>query len=193
MDVPENQRVQTAAKEVLHKLAGTITPQSTEHTIPPAAAHMLAESGFPRTWYYDCPALVLLGNRTCESVSGRLYKPDDLPVGLHSLITIDLSPAEGSLWGDCARAYYVENGVVVFPPTDPEFVQGHRRQVLLHSEMKRVVNKQTTFEEIFYLATGIIGREGYENLDSRGNLGHSITRWLEDRFIYPARQPSSFV
>ena len=112
---------------------------------------MLAQRGFPRTWYYDCPALVLLGNRTCESVSGRLYKPDDLIVGLHSLITIDLSPAEGPLWGDCARAYYVENGVVVFPPTDPEFAEGHRIQVLLHSEMKRVVNKQTTFEIFFIL------------------------------------------
>ena len=181
MNFPDNHRVQAAAKEVLHELAGMITAQSTERTIAVTAARMLAKRGFPNTWYYDCPALVLLGNRTCESVSGRSYKPNDLPVGLHGLITVDLSPADGPFWGDCARGYYVENGVAVFPPTDPDFADGHHMQILLHTEMKRVVNRQTTFKELFHLATEIIEREGYENLDFLDNLGHSITQRLEDR------------
>jgi hypothetical protein len=178
---PENHRVQAAAKEVLQELAGKITAQSTERTIAVSTTRMLAERGFPCTWYYDCPALVLLGNRTCESISGRTYEPKDLSVGLHNLITVDLSPADGPLWGDCARAYYVENGVVVFPPTYSDFAEGHRVENLLHSEMKRIVNRQTTFDDLFHLATDIIESEGYENLDSRGNLGHSIAQRLEDR------------
>jgi len=181
MSIPENARIQTATKQVLSGLAVTITDQSTERTIAGAAASMLAESGFPNTWYYDCPALVLLGNRTCESVSGKAYKPRDVPIGLHGLITVDLSPADGPIWGDCARAYYVENGVAIFPPIDPDFADGHRVQMLLHAEMKRTVSRQTTFGELFDFANEIIRREGYENLDFLGNVGHSIAQRLEAR------------
>ena len=181
MSAPENVKIQTVAKQVLSELADIITDQSTERTIADAAARMLAESGFPKTWYYDCPALVLLGNRTCESVSGKGYKPSDVPIGLHGLITVDLSPADRPIWGDCARAYYIESGVAIFPPIDPDFVDGHRVQMLLHAEMKRTVSRQTTFGELFDFVNEIIRREGYENLDFLGNLGHSIAQRLEDR------------
>ena len=181
MSVPENARIQTATKQVLSRLAVTITDQSTERTIADVATRMLAEDGFPNTWYYDCPALVLLGNRTCESLSGKAYKPSDVPIGLHGLITVDLSPTHGPIWGDCARAYYVENGVAIFPPIDPDFADGHRVQMLLHAEMKLTVRRQTTFGELFDFANEIIRSEGYENLDFLGNVGHSIAQRLEDR------------
>ena len=187
MSAPENARIQTATKQVLSRLAVTITDQSTERTIACAAARMLAESGFPNTWYYDCPALVLLGNRTCESVSGKAYKPSDAQIGLHGLITVDLSPADGPISGDCARAYYVENGVAIFPPIDPDFADGHRVQMLLNAEMKRTVSRQTTFGELFDFANEIIRSEGYENLDFLGNLGHSIAHHLEDRSYIEVR------
>ena len=43
MSAPENARIQTAIKQVLSRLAVTITDQSTERTIAGAAARMLAE------------------------------------------------------------------------------------------------------------------------------------------------------
>ncbi|XCY77636.1 M24 family metallopeptidase [Pseudomonas sp. CBR-F] len=103
-----NRVVQAAAKSVLQQLVTRITPQSTEASIAEMATQMLADCGYPQTWYYDCPAFVLLGSRSALSVSGRDYRPSDEAVGLHNLITVDLSPRAGNVWGDCARSFYVE-------------------------------------------------------------------------------------
>lgn len=61
MPKPPNDVVQTAAKRVLQRLIASITPDSTESSIARNAAQLLTEAGYPDTWYYDCPAFVLLG------------------------------------------------------------------------------------------------------------------------------------
>ena len=71
------------------------------------------------TWYYDCPALVLLGSRSCVSISGRHYVPSDERVGEFNLVTVDLSPLLDGVPGDFARSLCVENGEVTDTPASP--------------------------------------------------------------------------
>lgn len=52
-------------------------------------------------WYWDIGAFVFSGDRTAISVSGREYKTDDCVIDQNDLITIDLSPQNNCVWGDC--------------------------------------------------------------------------------------------
>jgi hypothetical protein len=125
-----NAAIQSAAKAVLDELATQIGPESTEATVAAAAQAMLSARGYPRTWYHECPALVLLGSRSCLSISGQAYLPADEPVGQFNLVTVDLSPRDGALWGDCGRSFCVEDGVVVQNPRDPELAAGLMYRVM---------------------------------------------------------------
>lgn len=186
LPIPLNQPVQAAAKAVLQRLAGRITPNSTERSIASAAAQMLAEAGYPDTWYYNCPAFVLLGARSKASLSGRSYEPGDEPVGLHNLVTVDLSPRSDDLWGDCARSFYVEDGVARQIPATVEFLSGYEAEQRLHQAMCSFVRPHTTFHELHEFANGLIRAAGFENLDFLGNLGHSICRSRDERLYIEA-------
>lgn len=143
---------------------------------------MLAAYGVTDTWYYECPALVLLGSRSCLSLSGKEYRPcEDEKVGLTNLVTVDLSPVHEGVWGDCARSFFVENGRCVQTPTVPEFIQGALAEQALHESMRTFVTPSTTFEELFLFANAEVRSHGFENLDFLGNVGHSIENRLGDR------------
>jgi Xaa-Pro aminopeptidase len=178
---PAHREVQAIAKAVLTHIAGSITPASTERTISEAAQRMLAARGLPDTWYYQCPALVLLGIRSCLSVSGWAYTPADEPVGESNVITIDLSPRRGPWWGDCARTIYVEDGIARLTPQSSEFAEGHHFITDLHHQMRRFVTTETSFQELYEFAHERIEAAGYENLDFPGSMGHSIASRKEDR------------
>ena len=135
ISAPQNRAVQAKAKEVLQELRSLITAESTERSIVEAARRLLTARGLPDTWYYNCHALVLVGSRSCESVSGRYYVPNEELVGLSNLVTIDLSPCDGEVWGDCARSFCVEDGGVVERPITPEFQEGLRVERALHAQM----------------------------------------------------------
>lgn len=78
MHSPDEQRViQAIAKEVLAALGPTIRANDTEAAIALRAADLMAQRGITETWYYDCPALVLVGSRSCVSASGRTYMPSN--------------------------------------------------------------------------------------------------------------------
>jgi Xaa-Pro aminopeptidase len=173
--------VQAIAREVLAALPATITADDTEVTIASRAVEMMQDRGVQDTWYHQCPALVLLGTRSCLSVSGRDYVPADEPVGSFNLITVDLSPALDGVWGDCARSFYVENGRCVDPPSLPEFARGARAEQELHETLVRCAHPALTFHELFQIGNQEIARLGFENLDFRGNLGHTIEKELSAR------------
>jgi len=181
MPVPPNHVVQASAKAAMHAIAQTISARSTERTIADDARRILTGMGLPQTWYYGCHAFVLLGSRSCLSQSGREYRPADEPVGHHNLVTIDLSPCEGSIWGDYARSLCVEEGRVAADPVSPEFRDGLDVEAELHRRMVRFVTPQTTFHELHTFANEAISGFGYENLDFMGNVGHSIATRREDR------------
>lgn len=177
----EHAKVQGIAKRVLVDLAATVTTRDTERSIAARAIDMLAAHGVRDTWYYDCPALVLLGSRSCLSVSGRDYVPADEPVGDVNVVTVDLSPASGDLWGDCARSFFIEDSRVTDQPQRDDFRAGREAEHRLHEAMQTFTRPATTFGELYAFGNAEIGRHGYENLDYRGNLGHSIETKLADR------------
>lgn len=110
--ISAHREVQAVAKKVLAALGSTINPLDTERTIAERATAMLAREGVTDTWYYECPALVLLGSRSRLSISGREYVPNEEEVGFFNLVTVDLSPLRGDIWGDCARSFFIEEGFV---------------------------------------------------------------------------------
>ena len=173
--------VQAIAKAALSDLALSISAADTERTIAERAASFLADRGITETWYYLCPAFVLLGSRSCLSISGRSYVPSDEPVGSFNLVTIDLSPLRDGVWGDCARSFPIEDGRCSFSPQSPEFARGIEVEDSLHQAMQAFVTPATTFEELFVFGNAEIERLGFENLDFLGNLGHSIASTREDR------------
>lgn len=179
---PPNSRVQSKAKDVMSAIAKTISPNSTECTIVETAKSLLVDFGVVDTWYYGCPAFVLLGNRSCLSISGRDYVPAEEPVGEGcNLVTIDLSPIKEGLWGDYARSLCVENGFVVGEPSHPDFCDGLRIEAELHRQMVNFVTPETSFHQLYEFANDAIRSAGYENLDFMGNVGHSIETSLENR------------
>jgi len=172
--------VQAKAKAVLDRLGPTLSSTSTERTIAQTCVDLLEDEGITETWYYAVPALVLLGSRSCLSVSGRDYVPADEAAGEHNLITVDLSPVLGGRWGDCARSFVLEDGRVTAHPRTPEFAEGLATQRALHQHLL-TMGPERTFASVAEELNGLITRLGYENLDFLGNLGHTIVSRREDR------------
>jgi len=176
-----HKKAQDAAKEVLRRLSSFISSQESERTIADFAVGMLKDYGIHKTWYYETPALVLLGSRSCTSISGKDYKPPDELVGNENLVTVDLSPMVDGCWGDCARSYAVEYGEVTEQPSNQEIANGLRFVRELHTLMKEFVKPSTTFAQLYEFGNMHIERNRYENLDFLKNLGHSIEQNLKDR------------
>ncbi|MFO0699537.1 MAG: M24 family metallopeptidase [Nitrospira sp.] len=179
--IPPNHSVQLKAKEAMSAIAATISVRSTEQTIAATAKKILGDFGLTDTWYYDCPAFVLLGSRSCLSLSGRDYIPAMEPVGTENIVTIDLSPCEGKLWGDYARSLCIEHGRVVEEPTSSDFCDGLRVERELHRRMADFVTPDTSFHQLYEFANDAIATAGYDNLDFLGNVGHSIETRRENR------------
>ena len=141
---------------------------------------MLRDWGLTKTWYHDCPALVLSGERTCLSASGTGYEPSDAPLGTLNLVTVDLSPCRGPVWGDGARSSCIEDGRYTAAPNDHEFSQGLKAEQDLHEFVWGYASREQTFGDLYLAANEPLDSLGFENLDFLGNLGHSIERNLAD-------------
>jgi len=179
--VAEQRSVQLCAKEVLHELADTIGPMDTELSISVRAQNAMRRRGIGETWYHECPALALLGARSCMSISGRQYRPALEPVGEMNLVTVDLSPRRDGYCGDCARSFFVEGGRATRDPRNAQFIAGAVFLQQLHTEMRLFVRPQTTFHDLATWSAQRISAAGFENLDFRRNVGHSIAESGGDR------------
>ena len=168
--------VQKIAKKAHDHLGSFIHSESTEQSIVKKAIELLSDFGAKDTWYHGVPAYVLLGSRSCLSISGRDYQPADERVGETNLISVDLSPMIGDIWGDCARSYFVENGSVTKEPQKREFQEGYTVEKELHERMKAFVAPETRFSELYEFGNHQINELGFENLDFLNNLGHSIEK-----------------
>jgi Xaa-Pro aminopeptidase len=171
------------------QLAASITAADTERTIAERALACLETEGVHATWYHDCLALVLLGSRSCVSLSGRDYVPADEPVGDRNLVTVDLSPLLDGTAGDYARTLCVEDGRVVDHPVGGDFADGLEALEALHRHLVLVARPETTFGELFASVAARLAVLGYQNLDLRGNLGHTLTARLDERRFIEAGSP----
>ena len=177
-------QIQLAAKQTIEYIKNTIKPGMDLLEIRKLCEEKLLELGADSFWYWDVGAFVFAGDETTVSVSGKQYVTSDKIIENNDIITIDLSPQVGNIWGDYARTIIVENGEVV---DDIELIQnqewksGLQMEDKLHAELFRFVTKGTTFEELYYHMNEFIVENGFVNLDFMGNLGHSIAKVKSDR------------
>ena len=157
-------KVQGIAKEVLDQIKHFIIEGISEKEIADKCIELLSKKGISKSWYYDVPALVLCGSRSKTSVSGNEYVPSCETVSNTDLMTIDLSPSKGNIWGDCARSYAIENGIVVDLPKEEEFVSGFAAEKTLHEELLNVAKPDMKFCQLYQFANNLIRELGFENL-----------------------------
>ena len=153
----------------------------------------MLELGADSFWYWDIGAFVFAGDETTVSVSGKQYVTSNRIITENDIVTIDLSPQCGNIWGDYARTIILENGVVVdrCKVSNEEWKNGLAMEDRLHHELVEFVSKETTFEELYYHINEIILKEGFVNLDFMGYLGHSIVKDKNERDRKSTRLNSS--
>lgn len=177
-------QIQQTAKQTIAYIKKIIKPGMKLFDIRKLCEEKLMELGADSFWYWDVGAFVFAGDETTVSVSGKQYVTSDKIIENNDIITIDLSPQVGNIWGDYARTIIVEKGEVV---DDIELIQnqewksGLQMEEKLHAELFRFVTKETTFEELYYHMNEFIVENGFVNLDFMGNLGHSIAKVKSDR------------
>ncbi len=149
----------------------------------------LAESkmfllGATSFWYWDIGAFIFSGEETTLSISGKHYQTANRLIANNDIITVDLSPQVGNVWGDYVRTIIIENSVVINDInkiSNTEWKNGLLMEDKLHSELLSFATPETTFEELYLHINEFIIANGYVNLDFLGNLGHSIVTHKDDR------------
>ena len=177
-------QIQQTAKQTIAYIKKIIKPGIKLLDIRKLCEEKLMELGADSFWYWDVGAFVFAGDETTVSISGKQYVTSDKIIENNDIITIDLSPQVGNIWGDYARTIIVENGEVVDDIAqiqNQEWKSGLQMEEKLHAELFRFVTKETTFEELYYYMNEFIVENGFVNLDFMGNLGHSIVKSKGDR------------
>ncbi len=144
----------------------------------------MLELGADSFWYWDIGAFVFAGDETAISVSGTKYETSDRKIEPNDIITIDLSPQKGDIWGDFARTIIIQDGKAVEDVeavSNIEWRNGLLLEDILHDELLAFATPQTTFDELHYHMNKVIEDNGFINLDFLGNLGHTIVKQKADR------------
>lgn len=186
MRFSDNRAAQRLAAEALRRTAELLRPGMTEAHIAEAAEREMRALGAEGWWYHGVAALVLAGpQRSLASVSGREYRPGtEFRLAENDLVTLDLSPILHGVWGDYARTVFLENGRPLLEPqrpTRPEFLQGYEMEQRLHRALTEWAAPDTPYEAVWQRMNRMLEREGWQNLDLHGNLGHSIETAPERR------------
>lgn len=175
--------VQQIARETIEYAKTFIKPGMNLLEVRKLCEQKMLELGADSFWYWDIGAFVFAGDETTVSVSGKQYVTSDRTINGNDIVTIDLSPQNGNIWGDFARTIILENGVVTDKDkiVNAEWKNGLLMEDKLHNELIEFVGMKTTFEELYYHINELILKEGFINLDFMGNLGHSIVKNKNDR------------
>ena len=179
----EYKQVQQIAKDTISYAKRIIRPGMNLRELRRLCEEKMLELGADSFWYWDVGAFIFAGDETTVSVSGKQYTTSDRMIADNDIVTIDLSPQNGDIWGDFARTIIVQNGIVADYENieNSEWKRGLEMEELLHTELKNFASPDTTFEELYYHMNGFIESESFINLDFSGNLGHSIVRKKADR------------
>ena len=105
--------VQNIAKMTIQFIKENIQPGMTLIEIRDLCETKMIELGADSFWYWDVGAFVFAGDETTLSVSGKECTTSERVIAENDIITIDLSPQNGDIWGDYARTIIIENGKVV--------------------------------------------------------------------------------
>lgn len=179
----EYKEVQKIAKDTIKYAKHHIKSGMSLPAVRKMLESKMLELGADSFWYWDIGAFIFSGEETTISVSGLKYKTSEKTIEANDIITIDLSPQNGDVWGDYARTIIIENGVVTETDdiSNPEWKNGMLMEDFLHKELYRFARPQTTFEELYEYMNHVIENHGFINLDFMGNLGHSIVKRKDER------------
>ncbi len=179
-----NAEVQKIAKLTMDFIKSKIKVGMSLKELRQLAENKMINLGATSFWYWDVGALVFSGNETALSVSGKHYRTADRTIENDDIVTVDLSPQIGNVWGDFARTIIIENSVIVDDIntiSNSEWRNGLLMENKLHSEMLSFATPETNFEELYEYMNRFIIANGFVNLDFMGNLGHSIVTNKDDR------------
>jgi len=182
-DLQRYKKVQTIARETIEYLKSFIKEGVSEKEIFNAAEKFMKQKGISSYWYYDAGAMVFVGKRTAISMSGKNYQPTDLKVQSEDLVTVDLAPEIDGFWGDFARSFTIVNGMVGDANMSkiPEITQGIKIETIVHEKFKNTIKENMSLQEAYTKMNLFIDELGFENLDFKKNLGHSIEKNIDDR------------
>lgn len=178
--------VQDIARTTISYLTTVIGEGVSESEIAEAANSFMKDEGATSFWYHDIGSLVLVGDRTTLSVSGKDYKPTDKKVESEDLVTVDLGPQIGPYWGDFARSFVIKDGIVIYASAGAsekimELNAGLDAVGRLHTQLQHIAALVMTFDKLYSEMNDFIDDMGYCNLDFRGNLGHTIEKDMNSR------------
>ena len=106
-------QVQKVAKDTIEYIKTEIRQNMSLAEVRKLCEEFMVEEGITSFWYWDIGAFIFSGKETMLSISGREYITSERKIEENDIITIDLSPQYGNVWGDYARTIIVENGIVV--------------------------------------------------------------------------------
>lgn len=184
-----NFEVQQIARQTMSFIKSQIKPGMNLRELRRLAESKMLSLGATSFWYWDIGAFVFSGDETTLSVSGKVYQTADKTIKENDIVTVDLSPQAGNVWGDYARTIVIENGIVaddINKICNAEWKGGLLMEEKLHDELLSFAAPETTFEKLYLHFNEIIAASGFTNLDFLGNLGHSIATNKDDR-IYIER------
>ncbi len=179
-----NAEVQQIAKQTINFIKSQIKVGMSLQELRQLAESKMFSLGATSFWYWDIGAFIFSGDETTLSVSGKHYQTANKFIKENDIITVDLSPQVGNVWGDYARTVIIENGVVVDEINkiiNTEWKNGLLMEEKLHNELLAFATPATTFEELYLHLNKFISANGFINLDFMGNLGHSIVTHKDDR------------
>lgn len=179
-----NAEVQQIAKQTMTFIKSQIKFGMSLHELRQLAENKMLSLGAISFWYWNIGAFIFSGDETTLSVSGKNYRTANKTIKENDIITVDLSPQAGNVWGDYARTIIIENGIVVDDINkinNSEWKNGLLMEDKLHAELLTFASPETTFEELYLHFNEYITANGYKNLDFMGNLGHSIVTNKNDR------------
>lgn len=191
----KNKIAQDIARDTMHELHFFIKVGMSEKMIADKCEQLMEEKGSNSWWYHGVPALVLLGDRSTLSISGKQYQPlDNNCLAETDLVTIDLAPTVDGYWGDYARTIFIEDGMVAAEdnPSHAAFREGLAAEQYIHSKLFELAAPDISYEALYYALNLEIHALGFENLDFHGNLGHSIEFSESDRVYIERGVKSTF-
>ncbi len=191
----KNRVAQNIAIETMSELHHFIKVGMSEKEIEKKAIELMIEKGSNSWWYHGIGAVVLLGKRSVSSMPGREYfASEENRVSENDIVTIDLAPAVDGFWGDYARTVFVEKGSVAKEddPKTRQFREGLDAELYLHKKLLELATTEMTFENLYFQLNAEITNLGFENLDFKGNLGHTIEMEQSER-VYIERGSKSSI
>ena len=186
-DLAKYENAQAIARATLVAITDFIRPGATEASLLAECRRLMDARGATGYWWFGIPAVILAGPRLRDSMEGDVYQPSDTPLAADDMLTIDLAPEIRGYWGDCARSFFLKQGVLVTPDqAGAEQAEGMAAEAALHAHLLNVALPEMTFQDLHAEMDAKVRSLGFKNLDFLGNYGHNIGEDLHARAFMDA-------